>query len=395
MRIAIRHGRHDLDLDLGGRCLGALTGQPPVDDPSAAVREALESPVNYPALRRALTPGDHVAVLLDEGLPDVASLLVPLLDHVASAGVEAGSVTVVCPTTTSQDWVEQLPDRHEDVHVEVHDPKDRRRLSYLATTGAGRRLYLNRAAVDADQLVVLSERRYDLRLGYGGAEGAIFPALADEPTLKEVAALVRTDVPGNEPWPLRQEAIEVSWLLGQPFYVLAVASRGSGVAHVVAGAEDACKESIRLLDQGWKPRLARRPDVVLVTFSGEAQALSFADLAGAAFNASRVVGPSGRVVLVADAAPDLGAGGDVLLRSDEPHLAVAALTKAALPGSTAALLWAQAAAASRLSLLGGFPDEVAEELFATPLSDEQLPRLVASGDVLVLEDAQRMMPVVE
>ena len=393
MRIAIRHGRHDLDLDLGGRCLGAFTGPPPVDDPSAAVREALESPVHYPALRRALTPGDHVAVLLDEGLPDVASLLVPLLDHVASAGVESGAVTVVCPTTTSQDWVEQLPDRHEDVHVEVHDPKDRRRLSYLATTAAGRRLYLNRAAVDADQLVVLSERRYDLRLGYGGAEGAIFPGLADEPTLKEAAALVRTDVPADV-WPLRQEAMEVSWLLGQPFYVLAIASRGAGVAHVVAGAEEACNESIRLLDRGWKPTLPRRPDVVLVTFSGDAS-LSFADLAGAAFNASRVVGPQGRVVLVADAAPDLGPGGDVLLHSGEPHLAVTALQKAALPGSWPALLWAQAASSSRLSLLGGYPDDVAEELFATPLADDQLPRLVAAGEVLVLEDAQRMMPVVE
>src|SRR5262245_48039300 len=231
MRIAIRHGRHDLDLDLADRCLGAFTGPPPVDDPSAAVRDALDNPVAYPPLRRALTPGDVVTVLLDESLPDVASLLVPLLDHVASAGVESASVTIVCPTTTPQVWVDQLPERHEDVHVEVHDPKDRRRLSYLATTAAGRRLYLNRAAVDADQLVVLSERRYDLRLGYGGAEGLIFPGLADEAALKESDSLARTDVPGDVPWPLRQEAIEVSWLLGQPYYVLVIASRGAGVAH--------------------------------------------------------------------------------------------------------------------------------------------------------------------
>src|SRR5262249_29252176 len=139
------------------------------------------------------------------------------------------------------------------------------------------------------------------------------------------------------PWPLRQEAIEVSWLLGQPYYVLVIASRGAGVAHVVAGADEACKQSIRLLNQGWMPRLPRRPDVVLVTFSGDPAALSFADLAAAAFNASRVVGPQGRVVLIADSAPNLDAGGDVLLNSGEPHLAVAALQKAALPGSSAAL----------------------------------------------------------
>lgn len=395
MRIAIRHGRHDLELDLGGRCLGAFTGPPPVDDPSAAVRAALDNPTGYPPLRRALTPGDHVAILLDENLPGIPELLVPLLDHVSSAGVEGGSITVVCPTTTAQDWVNELPERHEDVHVEVHDPKDRRKLSYLATTAAGRRLYLNRAAVDADQLVVLSERRYDLSVGYAGAEAAIFPALADEETLKQVASVVRIDVPGEEPWPLRQEAIEVSWLLGQPFFVQAIASRGGDVAHVVAGAAEASREGIRLLEQGWKRRLARRPDVVLLTFSGEPSRLTFADLAGAAFTAARVVGPEGRLVLIADSTPPLGPGGELLTNSGEPRQAVAALEKAALPGSAAPLLWAHAAAGARLSLLGGFTDDAAEELFATPLTAEQLPRLIAGGDVLALEDAQRMMVVVE
>ena len=39
---------------------------------------------------------------------------------------------------------------------QVHDPADRKKLSYLATTRQGRRIYLNRSAVDADQLIVLS-----------------------------------------------------------------------------------------------------------------------------------------------------------------------------------------------------------------------------------------------
>ena len=68
------------------------------------------------------------------------------------------------------------------MRTEIHDPADRRKLAYLATTGAGRRVYLNRTLVDADFVIVLSGRDYDPLTGYAGAEVAVFPALSDEET---------------------------------------------------------------------------------------------------------------------------------------------------------------------------------------------------------------------
>jgi nickel-dependent lactate racemase len=399
MRLAIPHGRHRLELDLAaGQHAGSYGGPPPLADAAGAVRQALEAPLHYPPLRRALTPEDHVAVLVDESLPGLASLLVPLLDHILAAGVSPEAITLLCPPGPgNQNWMEDLPERHEEVHVEVHDPKDRRKLSYLATTAAGRRLYLNRTAVDADQLVLLTGRRFDLCLGHGGAEGAIFPALGDEPTRSEFAVQVHTGVPGAEPWPARREAMEVTWLLGQPFFVQVIASAGDGVASVLAGAVDACREGDHLLDQSWKVHVGRRADLVLAALSRDPARHTFADLAAAAACAARVVQPGGRVVLLTEARPVPGPGGEVLRSANEPRLALAALEKAALPGSGPAVLWAHAAAHARLSVLGGWTGEAAEELFATPLADAaELQRLVASGgDCLILEDAHRMMAVVE
>jgi nickel-dependent lactate racemase len=400
MRLAIPSGRHRLALDLAaGQHAGSFAGPAPLADPADAVRAALEAPLHYPPLHRALTPDDHIAVLVDEELPDLAGLLVPLLDHIMTAGIAAEAITLLClpGTEDAQDWVDDLPERHEDVHVEVHDPKDRRKLSYLATTAAGRRLYLNRTAVDADQLVVLSGRRFDLCLGYGGAEGAIFPALSDEETRREFAGQVHTEIPGKEPWPARREAIEVTWLLGQPFFVQAIASAGEGVAGILAGASDACREGERLLDQAWKIHVGRRADVVVATLAGDPSCHTFADLARAAACAARVVQPGGRVVLLTEAHPVPGPGGEVLRAADEPRLALAALQKAAMPGSGPAVLWAHAAAHARLYVLGGWTPEVAEELFVTPLGDDsQLQRLVsAGGSCLILEDAHRMMAVAD
>ena len=65
------------------------------------------------------------------------------------------------------------------MHVEVHDPSDRKRLAYLATTKQGHRIYLNRTAVDADQLVVLTRRDYDVVVSDANGKGgpAFFYAL--------------------------------------------------------------------------------------------------------------------------------------------------------------------------------------------------------------------------
>src|SRR4029077_21079746 len=83
---------------------------PAVADVSAAVRDSLDHPVDYPPLRRALTPDDHVAVVVDESLPDLASILSPLLEHLLSAHVTPDAVTLVCAERhPNRTWLDRLP----------------------------------------------------------------------------------------------------------------------------------------------------------------------------------------------------------------------------------------------------------------------------------------------
>ena len=181
MRVGIAYGRERLEVDVDQSHLVGVHQQPqapPLVDPAGAVSAALETPIGFPALRRALTPDDQVVVVVDEHVPLLAQLLTPVLQHLTEARVALGAITLVCPPTQlSQEWVQQLPQEFCGVRVEVHDPTDRRRLSYLATTRKGRRIYLNRRVVDADQLVLLARRGFDPLLGYSGSEGALYPAL--------------------------------------------------------------------------------------------------------------------------------------------------------------------------------------------------------------------------
>lgn len=399
MRIAMDYGRARMELEVvGDRLIAELRPPDTLADPAAAVRAALEEPHAFPPLRRALTPDDHVAIVLDEELPRLAELLVPLLEHIHSAGVAPECMTLLCPPSSSrQAWIDDLPDDFQDVRVEVSDPDDRRRMAYLATTKQGKRLYLNRTLVESDQIVVLSGRRYDPLLGYSGAEGSLYPALSDRETQQETSQHVNLGIPDAAPWPVRRAATETAWLLGAPFFVQVIESVGDGVALVVAGTTEASHEGQRLLDVNWRRNVPRPADLVIASVSGDPSRHTFAALAAALACAARVVQPGGRIVLLSQADPVLGSEVEMLRSAEDPREILRRFHNEHTVELAPVLRWAAAALQARIYLLSGWPDDRVEESFATPLHDAgEIQRLLdAGGSCLFLPDAHKMLAFVE
>jgi nickel-dependent lactate racemase len=397
MRVGINYGQEHLDVEVPSESLIGIHPEdavPPLADPAAALREALEAPLGFPALRRALTPDDHLAIVLDERMPCLAELLTALLEHVAQAHVRRRAITLVCPGSPSAEtWIGELKTHFPEVQVEVHDPTNRQHLSYLATTRHGRRIYLNRTAVDADQLIVLARRRFDTLLGYSGSEGAIYPVLSDEATRKETFGRLSLAAPGKKPWPLRREAAEVAWLLGAPFMIQVIEGAGDCLTHIVSGLADTSEESLRLLNQRWRVTVDAPADTVIAGVSGAGAQHTLLDLAEALTCAARVLKPGGRIVLLTRAAPALGAGAELVRQAEEPADALNQLQRALPDDMTTAFQWASAAQQATIYLLSDLPADTVEELFATPLEHAgQVQRLVASGkSCLFLPDAHKTL----
>jgi nickel-dependent lactate racemase len=283
----------------------------------------------------------------------------------------------------------------QEVRIEVHDPTDRRQLSYLATTRKGRRLYLNRRVVDADQLVLLTRRGYDPLLGYSGAEGALYPALSDEATRKELAGLLSMEAPGKKRWPARREAAEVAWLLGAPFVLHLVEGAADTFTYVVGGLVETGDEALRLLNARWRLSAERLADTVVAGIRGNPDRHDFTALSQALACAARVVKPQGRIVLLTQAAPTLGPGSQLLRDAEEPGEALRLLRGQVPPDMGAAFQWASAAQRATVYLLSRLPAETAEELFTVPLEHAgQVQRLIDRADsCLFLADADKTLAV--
>jgi nickel-dependent lactate racemase len=395
MQIGIAYGRDRATFEVVESHLVGVRREPPAPalaDPGAAVRAALEAPLGFPALRRALTPDDHVTVVIDDHLPHFLDLVVPLLEHITGAGVKPEAITLLSATASAHtSWVDDLPDAFQDVTLEVHHPGERRHLAYLATTRHGRRLYLNRSLVDADQIVVLAGRGYDPWLGTTGAETTLFPALSDEATLKELTA----EPTERSRAALDEETTEVGWLLGVPFLVQVIEGSGDTIADVVAGPVESSAETRNRLEARWRVTVERPADVVIASLSGDPSQHDFSDLARALNSAAAVVRSGGRIVLLTQANPNLSAAA-VLQQAEGPEQAVTALRQQQ-PLNAPARWWADAARHAHIYLLSGLSAEDTEQLFATPLeSAGQAQKLIGAGDFcVVLEDAHKTLAVLE
>ena len=352
--------------------------------PREMVRDALESPFQFEPMRRALTPDDRVAIVLDANLPHAAELLAGVFDHLGTAGIAPAAVTVITPPGSPQSWIDELPDEFADVTAETHDPSDRKKLAYLATTSTERRVYLNRTLVEADFPIVLSGRRYDPVRRYAGAQVSIYPELADD----EIIAANAGPYTKQNPWPGREESDEVAWLLGTPFLVQVIEGEGDAIHEVVAGLLNSSDEGRNRQDARWKCELAETADVAIATITGDPGRVTFLDFARAAAMAAKAVNKGGRIALLTEAAPELGEGADLIRRMDDPRWSA----KFNPPDWAACRLWCRAASHAGLFLASGLPDETVEELFAAPTTlPSEAQRLIHSaGSVVVIPDANKV-----
>ena len=95
MLTVIDYGQSQLQVDIPAEKLVPLVRPAPgqsLTEPIRSVEAALESPHEYPPLRSALTPDDHLVIVIDPRLPCLAELVTAILRHAAAAGVEPGAV---------------------------------------------------------------------------------------------------------------------------------------------------------------------------------------------------------------------------------------------------------------------------------------------------------------
>ena len=269
-------------------------------------------------------------------------------------------------------------------------------MSYLAATEKGRRIYINRTVVDADQ----SDRYarlagYDWARGYTGATAAIFPALSDEATRQEFGALTESFADGRAADIFLREGEESAWLLGAPFFIQVVEGIGDEIAHIVTGASDSLSEGRKQLEATWlfteKPQ---EVSLIIANITGSPGRLDVRDLAGAAAKAVCFAESDGVLAILYPGQIVFDEAMQVVCHAGDATDAVRQPHRQKPHDPSAALQWLSAVGRAHVYLLSHVPSETIEEMHAVPLdkagSTPKTHRRAAES-VMLLSDPQKIV----
>ena len=231
MRVSVDYQDEQIEFDVSTEALvGSWKGPSGLgpDRLSDALQDALEHPLDFPALRQMMVPGDRVAIALDGSLTGVEPILFALKKSFEEAGVSTQDVTVVVTPESHPGLVQDLP---EGMTLVFHDASNREGLAYLAATRDGRRIYLNRHLTDADVVIPVGRAGFDPVVGYRGP-WRLFPGLSQEATRVSTASdWPRIRRRGSRLLAVWDEPFQVSWLLGTQFHLALVPGVPSPRSH--------------------------------------------------------------------------------------------------------------------------------------------------------------------
>jgi nickel-dependent lactate racemase len=308
--VQLGYGRRPLRLPdgLAAEVIGP-PAPPPAADLSAALWEALGSPIGSRRLDELASPGSRVVVIVSDASRDEPRAEMYQAVRRALARVPDAHITLAVANGTHAPGplaglglpVEALS-RHAVVN---HDARDQSPMVEVGRTLRGTRVRVHRCLVEADLIVTTGRVKPHYFAGYGGGAKGIFPGLGHDDdirqnhTLKAEPASSLGHVEGN---PCRSDIEEAARHVGREAFMLNVVEAGGVVTGAVAGhLVFAHRAAVHRLRPYCEVR-ARRAEVVIASAP--------LPVSGSLYQASKLIPPAG--LLLRD-------GGVVIIAAECPQ----------------------------------------------------------------------------
>jgi len=395
MLAALRYGTgFSVHLELADQAVLAECGTPralPLEDPQAALAEALAEPLEYPPLARSTTPGDRVVLAMDSSLPQSGRMAAGVIRALVAAGVHADGITVLRTEADAEaagadprPWLsEEIAGR---ITLGTHHPADRRELSYLAANQEGEPIVLSRALVDADVVIPVGCFHSRTTVGYHGVHSAIYPNFSDQPTLTRFLA-----IESRRPWGPRnrrlvREANLVGWLLGVTFTVQVIPGPGDRPLHLLAGDVRAVRRRGRQrYDEAWHSHVPAPASLVVAAIEGDATQQTWASVGRALDAALPLVEEGGALALCCGLSAAPGPAVGCLAAAHSRPAALRQIRRDRPHDALPAMQLARALDRAHLYLLSGLDRGLVEDLDIAPLEHgEELARLARQHSSCIL-----------
>ena len=229
----MKYGRSEIRVDVPDHNLAdVLTSQefPPIDNPERAILDALESPIDSPALSELAKNRESATIVISDITRPVPNKLIlpPILKIIEDQGVPRDKINILIATgvhrpNEGDELLEMVGSQIvENYRIVNHFSQRPETLINLGQTQNGTPVLINRLYVESDLRVISALIEPHLMAGYSGGRKAICPGLASIETMKimhgpEILEHPKATVGILEGNPFHVEATKIALMAGVDF----------------------------------------------------------------------------------------------------------------------------------------------------------------------------------
>jgi len=285
MQVNMKYGRSEIRVDVPDHNLAdVLTSQefPPIDNPERAILDALESPIDSPALSELAKNRESATIVISDITRPVPNKLIlpPILKIIEDQGVPRDKINILIATgvhrpNEGDELLEMVGSQIvENYRIVNHFSQRPETLINLGQTQNGTPVLINRLYVESDLRVISALIEPHLMAGYSGGRKAICPGLASIETMKimhgpEILEHPKATVGILEGNPFHVEATKIALMAGVDFSLNVTINDRRQLTGVFAGdMVNAHLAGTKFVEKQTKVTLSEPVDAVIVSSAG-------------------------------------------------------------------------------------------------------------------------------
>jgi lactate racemase len=327
-QVRLKYGRGEVVFSLpAGQIYCEVLGKdyPAIADIPAAIRAALERPIDSPPLKELLRPTDKVAITVSDitrSWQRMDLVLPHLLETTARAGIPDENISILVVVgghrlnTTEEMELLCGKEACRRVNVVNHNARDPQNMVYLGKTSRGTEVAINRVVAEADRIILTGGIIYHYMVGYGGGRKSVIPGFSSIRTIQQnhLWAMgpelgsgsnrnaVSGKTRGNE---CHEDMMEIAGFVKPDFIVNVVPNAEGDYAGVFAGNwVSAWQEGTKLVDEIYSVEIPGLADIVIASAGGDPKDINLYQTGKTMDNASYAVRKGGAVIIVSEC-PDI------------------------------------------------------------------------------------------
>ncbi|MCP3872319.1 MAG: nickel-dependent lactate racemase, partial [Desulfobacteraceae bacterium] len=352
-----------------------------IGDEDANIKKAIDNPINSKNFKDFLSDAKKVLVIVNDATRPTPTkkVLEFIFNDLKQTDFNFIIATGAHRGPSEEEYIQIFGDYYKDIknHIIVHDARVEEDMVFLGESTNGTQMFVNKAGVEADKIIIISSVEPHYFAGYTGGRKSFLPGIAGYKTIEQnhkLALVPEAKALALEGNPVHEDMIDAIKTVKQEiFSIMTVLDKHHKVYATCCGhINDSFHAAIDQANEVFAAELKEKADIV-VSVVKFPQDIDLYQAQKGIDNAKLALKKDGIMILVAKCRCGIGgkAFADLLGSSDTPKAALDTIEKGYVLGYHKAAKMAEIGLWAQMWGVTDVEPEVISKLFIKPYNDLQ------------------------